>query len=76
VYLPAPGIAVTRMEVGLSAGPDALRAPAGPLPADPADDIHLTGELAALKAEAERRLAEWQETGSSLVSFSLYDGVQ
>jgi choline dehydrogenase len=75
MYFPAPGIALTGMEVGISLGPDALRSPAGPLPADPADDIHLTGELAELKAEAERRLAEWQETGSSLVSSSLYDGV-
>ncbi len=75
MYFPAPGIAVTGMEIGLSLGPDALRAPAGPLPANPADDIHLTGELAELKAEAERRLAEWHQTGSSLVSSSLYDGV-
>ena len=75
MYFPAPGIALTGMDIGPSLGPDALRAPAGPLPADPADDIHLIGELAELKAEAERRLAEWQETGSSLVSSSLYDGV-
>jgi hypothetical protein len=33
------------------------------LPADPADDSKLTPELAALKAEAERRIAEWLETG-------------
>jgi choline dehydrogenase len=71
----APGIGVSMMEVGLSAGPDALRAPAGPLPADPADDVHLTGELAMLKEEAERRLAEWVDTGNSLVASSLYDGI-
>jgi choline dehydrogenase-like flavoprotein len=71
----APGIGVAMAEIGVSAGPDALRAPAGPLPADPADDVHLTGELAALKAEAERRLAEWAETGNSLVSSSLYDAI-
>jgi choline dehydrogenase len=71
----APGIGVSMAEIGLSAGPDALRAPAGPLPADPADDVHLTGELAMLKAEAERRLAEWVDTGNSLVSSSLYDGI-
>lgn len=75
MLFPAPGIAITGLEVGISVGPDALRAPAGPLPADPADDVHLTGELAELKAEAERRLADWHETGSSLVSSSLYDGV-
>lgn len=75
MVFPASGIALTGMEVGISVGPDALRAPAGPLPADPADDVHLTGELAELKAEAERRLAEWHETGSSLVSSSLYDGI-
>ena len=37
-------------------GPDALRAPVGPLPADPADDAALPEELQALKAEAERRV--------------------
>ena len=36
-------------EVGISMGPDALRAPAGPLPADPADDADLPAELAGLK---------------------------
>ena len=71
----ASGVAITGLEVGISVGPDALRAPAGPLPADPADDVLLTGELAELKAEAERRLADWHATGSSLVSSSLYDGV-
>ncbi len=75
MFFPAPGIGVSMAEVGMSAGPDALRAPAGPLPADPNDDAALTGELAALKAEAERRIAEWLETGSSLVASSLYDGI-
>lgn len=75
MHFPAAGIAITGLDVGISIGPDMLRAPAGPLPADPADDVHLTGELAALKAEAERRLAEWHDTGSSLVSSSLYDGI-
>ena len=54
-------------------GPDALRAPAGPLPADPADDADLPEELQALKAEAERRVTEWATTGHGLVSSSLYD---
>ena len=48
---------------------------AGPLPADPADDAGLPPELAGLKAEAERRLGQWAETGESLVSSSLYDAV-
>lgn len=75
MHFPAPGIALTMAEVGLSVGPDALRGPGGPLPADPADDVNLSAAQAALKAEAERRLAEWHETGSSLVSSSLYDGI-
>jgi choline dehydrogenase-like flavoprotein len=54
-------------------GPDALRSPAGPLPADPAQDANLPPELAGLKAEAERRLVQWATTGESLVSSSLYD---
>ena len=72
---PAPGNSVSMVEVGISAGPDALRGPGGPLPADPADDAHLPAELAALKAEAERRVGEWARTGSGLVASSLYDGV-
>lgn len=75
LFFSAPGIGVPVVEVGISAGPDALRAPAGPLPADPAEDEHLPAELAGLKAEAERRVGQWMETGESLVSSSLYDAV-
>ncbi len=75
MFFPAPGIGVAMAEIGVSAGPDALRAPAGPLPADPADDAGLSPELAGLKAEAERRVGEWLETGSGLASSSLYDGI-
>ncbi len=75
LFFPAPGIGVPVAEVGVSAGPDALRAPAGPLPADPAEDANLPPELAGLKQEAERRLGAWMETGESLVSSSLYDAV-
>jgi len=73
MVFPAPGIGLNMTEVAISLGPDALRAPAGPLPADPADDADLPPELAGLKAEAERRLGEWVTTGRSLVSSSLYD---
>jgi choline dehydrogenase-like flavoprotein len=69
----APGIGLTMTEVAISLGPDGLREPVGPLPADPRDDAGLPPELAGLKAEAERRLAEWVTTGRSLVSSSLYD---
>jgi choline dehydrogenase len=70
---PAPGVGVSMTEIGISMGPDALRAPAGPLPADPADDADMPPELQALKQEAERRLVEWATTGHGLVSSSLYD---
>ena len=73
MFFEAPGIGLNMTEVAISLGPDALRAPAGPLPADPADDAGLPPELAGLKAEAERRLTEWVTTGRSLVSSSLYD---
>lgn len=73
LLFPAPGAAISMNEIGLSMGPDALRAPAGPLPADPAEDANLPEELQALKAEAERRLTEWFTTGHGLVSSSLYD---
>ena len=72
---PAPGVALTMTEIAISLGPDALRAPAGPLPADPADDADLPPELAALKAEAERRVTEWATTGHGLASSSFYDAV-
>lgn len=57
----------------MSMGPDALRQPAGPLPADPKDDDKMPAELQALKQEAQRRLAEWAATGKGLASSSLYD---
>ena len=69
----APGLAESGTDIAISFGPDALRHPAGPLPADPADDAHLTDELAELKAEAARRLTEWRETGRGLVSSPFYD---
>ena len=75
LFFPAPGVALTMTEVAISLGPDALRAPAGPLPADPADDADLPPELEALRAEAERRLTEWATSGKGLASSSLYDAV-
>jgi choline dehydrogenase-like flavoprotein len=72
---PAPGIGVPMSQVALSMGPDALRAPAGPLPSDLADDVGLPPELQALKQEAERRLAEWRATGRGLGASSLADAV-
>ena len=73
LFFPAPGVGISMAQLGLSMGPDALRAPAGPLPADPADDADMPDELRAVKAEAERRLSEWATTGQSLVSSSLYE---
>jgi choline dehydrogenase len=63
---PAPGIGVPMNDVVQAMGPDALRLPAGPLPADPAADVSLSPELQMLKQEAEKRLAEWQATGRGL----------
>jgi choline dehydrogenase len=73
MVFPAPGIGLAMAEVAVALGPDALRAPVGPLPADPADDVDLPPELAAVKAEAERQLTAWVTTGHGLVSSSLYD---
>jgi choline dehydrogenase len=73
LFFAAPGVGVSMMEIGLSMGPDVLRAPVGLLPADPAEDDALPEELKAIKAEAERRLGEWVTTGSGLVSSSLYE---
>jgi choline dehydrogenase len=64
---------VRMSEVGVSLGPDALRQPAGPLPADPAEDVNLPPDLKALRDEAERRITEWATTGRGLISSSLYD---
>src|SRR5207249_8537378 len=66
LFYPAPGIGVTMNDVALAMGPDALRAPAGPLPANPADDEDLSPELRAMKEEAERRFNEWEATGRGL----------
>jgi choline dehydrogenase len=73
LFFPAPGVGVAVNELGVSFGPDALRAPAGPLPADPQDDAQMPAELQALKQEAVRRITEWATTGHSLISSSLYD---
>jgi choline dehydrogenase len=73
LFFPAPGVGVSMSEVGISFGPTALRAPAGPLPADPGDDATMPAELQALKQEAERRITEWATTGRGLVSSSLYE---
>jgi len=73
LFFAAPGAGVPVAELALSMGPDALRQPAGPLPANPADDANLPPELVAVKQEAERRVAEWIATGRGLVSSSLYD---
>lgn len=75
LFFPAPGVGVPAIEMAISFGPDALRGPTGPLPADPADDVHLSPELAELKAEAERRLAEWKATGRGLIASTLADAV-
>ncbi len=69
----APGVGVSMREVLLSMGPDALRHPRGPLPADPRDDGKMPAELQVLKQEAERRFAEWAISGRGLASSSLYD---
>ena len=76
LVFPAPGAGISMSQMGMSMGPDALRAPAGPLPADPADDADMPEELRALKAEAERRLTEWATTGRGLASSSLYDALR
>ncbi len=75
LVFPAPGVALTMTEIAIALGPDALRAPAGPLPADPVDDADLPPELAGLKAEAERQVIEWATTGKGLASSSFYDAV-
>jgi len=73
LFFAAPGAGVSMGEVALSMGPAALRHPAGPLPADPRDDEKMPAELQALKDIAEQRLGEWQTTGLSLASSSLYE---
>jgi choline dehydrogenase len=75
LVFPAPGVGISLNEIASSLGPDALRGPNGPLPADPAADANLTPEQQALKQEAERRLAEWQTNGTGLLASSLYDAV-
>ena len=73
LFFPAPGLGVPVAEIGVSLGSDALRAPGGPLPADPADDAQLPAELLGLKAEADRRITEWATTGAGLAASSMYD---
>ena len=69
----APGVGLSINEVGISMGPDALRHPAGPLPADPNDDDNMPPELQALKQKTQSILEEWLSNGTGLASSSLYD---
>jgi hypothetical protein len=62
------GIVMTLNDIGVLMGSDVLRAPGGPLPADPKEDVHLSAELVGLKTQADRLLGEWLAAGSSLVS--------
>ncbi|MEL6341267.1 MAG: GMC family oxidoreductase N-terminal domain-containing protein [Myxococcota bacterium] len=73
LFFEAPGIGETMFEIAMALGPDALRAPAGPLPADPTEDEGLPEELQSLKAEAERQLKAWASTGKGIPASSLYD---
>ena len=75
LFFEAPGVGVSMAEIGVAFGPDALRAPAGPLPADPAEDATLPADLATLKDEAERQLVDYQQTGRGVIASSLYDAV-
>ncbi len=70
---PAPGAGISMTEIGLSFGADALRAPDGPLPADPADDADMSDELVAVKEEADRRFSAWASEGQGMIASSLYD---
>jgi len=73
LFFSAPKVGVSMVEVGISMGPEVLRHPAGPLPADPQDDEKMPAELHGLKREAQQRLAEWATTGYGLASSSLYE---
>lgn len=72
LFFEARSAGVSMSELGVSLGPDALRHPAGPLPADPAEDANLPPALRALKDEAVRRITEWDATGRGLISSFLY----
>lgn len=69
----APGIGIPMADVAVSLGADALRGPEGPLPEDASQDDTLSDGQRALKLEAERRLADWLETGNGYAASSLYD---
>jgi choline dehydrogenase-like flavoprotein len=73
LFFPSSAAGVSMKEVATALGPDALREPAGPLPADSSQDANLPVELQDLKREAERRFNEWATTGRGLISSSLYD---
>jgi choline dehydrogenase-like flavoprotein len=73
LFYEARGAGVPMAELGISMGDGILRGPAGPLPADPADDAGLPAELQAVKAEVDARIEKWMSTGEGLASSSLYD---
>ncbi len=73
LFFEAPDVGEKMLDIAMSMGPDALREPNGPLPANPADDEQLPEQLRKLKAEAERQLTAWATTGEGIPSSSLYD---
>jgi choline dehydrogenase len=73
LFFEADGVGETMLDVAMSLGPDALRAPAGPLPADPADDADLPPQLAGLKDAATQQITAYMTTGEGIPASSLYD---
>jgi len=73
MFFEADGVGENMLDIAISLGPDALRAPAGPLPADPADDENLPPELAGLQDLATQKVTEYMTTGKGIPSSSLYD---
>jgi len=71
----APGIGLAMNEVVPCLGPDALRAPIGPLPKDPNDDSSMANELKELKKMSEDLVAKWEQTGDTWGSSSLGDAL-
>ncbi|MEN0065196.1 MAG: GMC family oxidoreductase N-terminal domain-containing protein [Myxococcota bacterium] len=73
LFFEADGVGETMLDVAMSLGSDALRAPAGPLPADPSADAALPAELQGLKAAADAKLGTYLTTGQGIPASSLYD---
>ena len=73
LFFPAPGVGVSMTEVGMSLGPAALRAPAGPLPPIPRTTMSCPRSSRRSRPRLNGESPSGRRPGTAWSSSSLYD---